>query len=53
MEVAVIMKTRSSLVERAISEVKGMHSYEVPCVVSYGMEKGLESYLAWIEDSTS
>lgn len=52
-EVAVIMKTRSLLVDRIIQEVRKLHSYEVPCVVSYAMEAGLQSYLAWIDESTS
>ncbi len=52
-EVAVIMKTKGSLVERAIGEVKRLHSYGVPCVVSYAMERGLDGYLSWIEESTS
>ncbi len=52
-EVAVIMKTKGALVERAIEEVHRLHAYEVPCVVSYAMERGLPRYLGWIEESTS
>ncbi len=52
-EAAVIMKTRASLVERVVEEVRALHSYEVPCVVSYPMGPGLKSYLTWIDESTS
>lgn len=52
-EVAVIMKTMGSLVEKAVSEIRRLHSYDVPCIVSYAVETGLESYLSWIEESTS
>jgi periplasmic divalent cation tolerance protein len=52
-EAAVIMKTRSELVEMVIQEVRRLHSYEVPCVVSYAMEAGLPSYLSWIDEATS
>ncbi|MFQ5837764.1 MAG: divalent-cation tolerance protein CutA [Thermoplasmata archaeon] len=52
-EIAIIMKTRTSLVERVIEEVGKAHSYEVPCAVSYPMGRGLASYLAWIDESTS
>ena len=51
-EVAMIMKTRSSLVDEVIKEVRKVHSYEVPCIVSYKMEKGLQGYLDWIESET-
>ncbi len=52
-EAAVIMKTRTSLVPRAMEELQRLHSYDVPCVVSYAMERGLEPYLAWVDDVTS
>jgi periplasmic divalent cation tolerance protein len=52
-EVAVIMKTRASLVERVIREVRELHTYDVPCIVAYRMETGLGSYLSWIDESTS
>lgn len=52
-EVAVIMKTRRELVERAIAAAREAHSYEVPCVVAYAMETGSEDYLRWIDASTS
>jgi periplasmic divalent cation tolerance protein len=51
-EVAMIMKTRSSLVDEVIKEVRKVHTYEVPCIVSYKMEKGLQGYLDWIESET-
>lgn len=52
-EVAVIMKTKKDLVQRALEEIRRLHSYEVPCAVAYPMETGLDSYLAWIEETTS
>ena len=51
-EVAIIMKTRSSLVNEVIHEVRKVHSYEVPCIVSYKMEKGFKGYLDWIFSET-
>lgn len=51
-EVAMIMKTRSSLVDDVIKEIRKVHTYEVPCIVSYKMEKGLQGYLDWIESET-
>lgn len=52
-EVAVIMKTRASLVERVRDEIRRLHSYEVPCIASYSMEGGLPEYLAWVDEVTS
>jgi periplasmic divalent cation tolerance protein len=51
-EVAMIMKTRSSLVDEVIKEVRKLHTYEVPCIVSYRMEKGFQGYLDWIDSET-
>ena len=51
-EAAMIAKTREELVESLIRRVKELHSYEVPCVVSWIIEKGNPDYLAWIKEST-
>ena len=51
-EVAIIAKTRADLVDRLIGRVKQVHSYEVPCVVSWIIEKGNTDYLEWIREST-
>lgn len=51
-EVAIIAKTRAELVDRVITRVKQVHSYQVPCVVSWIIEKGNSDYLEWIEEST-
>lgn len=51
-EVAIIAKTRASLVDSLIKRVKQLHSYEVPCVVSWIIEKGNPDYMKWIEEST-
>lgn len=51
-EVAMIIKTRSSLVDRIMKEIKKIHSYEVPCIVSYDIIKGDKDFLNWIRDET-
>jgi periplasmic divalent cation tolerance protein len=51
-EVAIIAKTRRELVDRVIARIKQIHSYEVPCVVSWIIENGNPDYLDWIKDST-
>lgn len=47
-EVAVILKTRTELLDRAIETIKQLHSYEVPCIVSYEIKTGYQPYLDWI-----
>jgi periplasmic divalent cation tolerance protein len=46
------LKTREELVEKVIDEVKKIHSYEVPCVISLGIEKGNLAFLEWIREET-
>ena len=50
-EYGIFLKTKSNLVEKIIKRVKEIHSYSVPCVVSFEIEKGNNDYLRWIEDS--
>jgi len=51
-EVAMIAKTQADLVDRVIERVKQLHSYEIPCVVSWTIERGNQQYLEWIKKST-
>ena len=51
-EVALIAKTRTELVDRVIRKVKELHSYEIPCIESWIIEKGNPDCLAWIKEST-
>ena len=51
-EVALLVKTRKSLVQKVIERTKSLHSYEVPCIESWPVESGYQPYFQWIEDST-
>jgi len=51
-EVALIMKTRIGNKENIISEVKAVHSYEVPCIEFLPIEDGNPDYLEWIKNET-
>jgi periplasmic divalent cation tolerance protein len=50
-EVAAILKTSSGSVDRLITRIAGLHSYDVPCIVTWPIDKVLSSYAAWVEDS--
>lgn len=51
-EVALYIKTRGALADEIIRRVKELHSYDVPCIICYRIEKGDSDYLKWVEDST-
>ena len=51
-EVAAIFKTRDEQANALITRIAGLHSYDVPCVVTWPIEKVLASYADWIEEST-
>lgn len=52
-EVVMIVKTRESLAEQAMSEIRQRHSYDTPALVVLPVEGGSADYLAWIAEQTS
>lgn len=50
-EVGAILKTSDAGVDALITRIAGLHSYDVPCIVSWPVEKVLGTYAAWVEDS--
>jgi periplasmic divalent cation tolerance protein len=51
-EYGIFVKTKKSLVDKIIKRTKEIHSYSVPCVISFDIEKGNKDFLNWIEKST-
>jgi periplasmic divalent cation tolerance protein len=51
-ETALILKTRSELVEPLTKRVKELHSYDCPCVVALPIAGGNPDFLQWIADET-
>jgi periplasmic divalent cation tolerance protein len=51
-EVAAIFKTHHWSSDSLIKRIAALHSYDVPCVVAYPIDKVLRSYADWVEDST-
>ncbi len=51
-EAVLIVKTRSSLVDRVVERVKQLHSYTCPCVVCWQIESGNPDYLRWLGENT-
>ena len=50
-EFGIIVKTRSDRVKEIQERVKEIHSYEVPCVVSFKIDEASAKYLEWIQES--
>ncbi len=50
-EVAAIFKTTDANVDALIARIAALHSYDVPCITTWPIEKVLGSYAAWVEDS--
>jgi periplasmic divalent cation tolerance protein len=51
-ETALILKTRSELVEALTKRVKELHSYDCPCVVALPITGGNPDFLRWIAEET-
>ncbi len=50
-EFGMLVKTKTEKVKDVERRVKEIHSYEVPCVVSFRLDEGSEDYLKWINES--
>ncbi len=51
-EVAMIIKTRSGLVDAVLAETKRLHPYELPALLVLPTEGGSAEYCAWIVSET-
>lgn len=47
-EVVAVAKTTRGAVARVCEAVGTLHPYEVPCVVAYPAEGGLDAYVDWV-----
>lgn len=48
-EVAAILKTSQTEADALIIRIAGLHSYEVPCIVTWPIDKLLTSYADWLD----
>lgn len=51
-EYAMIIKTKESVLNKAMKRIKELHSYEVPCIICFNIEKGYDKFLEWIDIET-
>ena len=52
-EVAVIYKTQDERFDAVKERILALHSYDVPCIVSWPIGQGHEAFLQWIEAETT
>jgi len=50
-EVPAILKTSAEAADALISRIAGLHSYEVPCIAVWPIDKLLLGYAEWVEQS--
>ncbi len=48
-EVPAILKTTAARADALIARIAAMHSYEVPCIAVWPIDKLLWSYAEWVE----
>ena len=48
-EVPAILKTSHAKADALITRIAGLHSYDVPCIVSWPIDKVLATYADWVE----
>ena len=50
-EVAAIFKTHHWHSDALIERIAALHSYDVPCIATWPIDKILRAYADWVEDS--
>ena len=50
-EVAALFKTTAAAADRLIARIAELHSYDVPCIETWPVDKVLRAYSDWVEDS--
>ena len=52
-EVPAILKTTSDQADSLIARIVALHSYDVPCITVWPVDKLLGSYADWVEQAVS
>jgi periplasmic divalent cation tolerance protein len=47
-EAVLLLKTTVTLADEAVAEIRNIHSYDLPCVLRFGVDGGLPPFLDWI-----
>lgn len=52
-EVLLLVKSKAALFEKLKDKVKKFHSYEVPEIIAFPIETGLQDYFNWMDEVLS
>lgn len=50
-EVAAIFKTTSAAADSLVARIAALHSYDVPAIAVWPIDKLLDRYASWVEDN--
>jgi len=50
-EVAAVFKTTDRQADALITRIASLHSYDVPCIANWPIDKVLAAYADWVEES--
>jgi periplasmic divalent cation tolerance protein len=50
-ETAAIFKTTNAAADSLIARIAGLHSYDVPCIVTWPIDKITTAYASWVEEN--
>jgi len=50
-EVAAIFKTSDDRADDLVARIAGLHSYDVPCIVTWPIDRILEPFADWVDES--
>jgi periplasmic divalent cation tolerance protein len=50
-EIGAIFKTTVAQADSLITRIAGLHSYEVPCIATWPIDKILYSYAEWVDEN--
>lgn len=50
-EWGIFIKTKKSLFKKVEKKIKKIHSYSLPCIISFSIDFGSREFLNWIEKS--
>jgi periplasmic divalent cation tolerance protein len=48
-EVPAVLKTSTAAADRLIARIAGLHSYDVPAIVTWPLERQFSAYGEWVE----
>ncbi len=52
-EVMAVFKTVGTAADALITRIAGLHSYDVPCILTEPIDKVLASYADWVETNVA